>query len=160
MAKRDPRPFIYGGLDLVFAVIYVVVITEISPNRHAWAQALLWSLPVAIVIMAGGTIAGALLAKNARAAKIAWTTAVAGGATMLVVTVILLILLLMAAAFLAGVYGAFGKAASSGVLGAAALIVEIAGILPVLQLKYLMTRGGRRAFGLAPVWAPAKAKAS
>ena len=152
--RRDLRPFIYAGLDLLFAVVYVFAVTELSPNRHAWAQALLFCLPVGAVVLAAGTLAGALV-KDARLARIAWIAAVAGATLMLVVTVVLLALLLASAAFLSGVYGAIGKGAASGVLAAAALIVEVCGILPAFQLKYLMTRGGRRAFGLAPLWSPA-----
>jgi hypothetical protein len=149
--RRDLRPFIYGGLDLLFAAVYLFSVTELSPNRHGWAQALLLCLPVGAVAMAAGTLTGALV-KNPSVARIAWIGAVAGGALMLVVTVVLLALLLASAAFLSGVYGAIGKGAASGVLAAAALIVEVAGILPAFQLKYLMTRGGRRAFGLTPLW--------
>jgi hypothetical protein len=31
-------------------------------------------------------------------------------------------------------------------------VVEFMGILPALQLKYLMTRAGRRCFGKEPIW--------
>ncbi len=71
---------------------------------------------------------------------------------MLVLTIVLLGLLLASAAFLSGVYGAFGKAAASGVLAGAALVVELVAILPALQVKYLLTRAGRRAFGLPALW--------
>jgi hypothetical protein len=149
--RRDPRPWIYAAIDALLAVVLVVVITEVAPNRHAWAQALLWLLPGASAAMAAGTLAGAVL-PGARARRIAWAVAVVGGAVMLVVTVVLLVLLLMAASFLSGVYGGIGKGAATGALAAAALIVEVCGLLPALQLKYLLTRAGRRALGLPPLW--------
>ena len=152
--RRDLRPFIYAGLDVLFAIVYLFSVLELSPNRHPWAQALLLCLPLAAGVMAIGTLVGGIV-KDAKIARIAWIAAVAGATLMLVVTVVLLALLLMSAAFLSGVYGAIGKGAASGVLAAAALIVEVCGILPAFQLKYLMTRGGRRAFGLTPLWSPA-----
>jgi len=45
------------------------------------------------------------------------------------------------------VYGAFGKAAATFALVMVALLVELVALLPVVQVKYLMTRSGRRAFG-------------
>ena len=47
---------------------------------------------------------------------------------------------------LAGTYGAFGKAAASTALIGVAIVVEIVALLPVFQVKYLMTRAGRRAY--------------
>lgn len=156
---RDPRPWIYGVLSLLMAAVQAYVMIKVTPNRHAWAQTLLLAIPTFTAAMGIATIAGALL--RARGARAAWIAAVAGGAITLIVTVIVLSLLLASAAFLAGVYGSFGKGASFGVLGAAALIVELVAILPALQLKYLLTRAGRRAFGLPPLWkGPARAAAA
>jgi hypothetical protein len=149
--RRDLRPFIYGALDLIALVLYVLAITKISPNRHPWAQMLLWMMPLAVGLLAAGTIAAAVL-KDPKLNRIGWWIAVAGGALQVLVVIILFCLLLMAASFLSGVYGAFGKGAAAGCLGAAAGIVQFCGLLPVFQLKYLMTRGGRRACNLPPLW--------
>ncbi len=171
--RRDVRPFIYTALDVGLAILLYVIITDAAPNRHAWAQGLMWCLPAGALLMALGTAAGAarnlavryrgrgavgwLLASafNFHRPRIWWTVAVAGGVLMLVVAVAVLALLLSSAAFLSGVYGAFGKAAATGMLVACALVIELVGVIPTLQLKYLMTRAGRRAFGLAPLWARA-----
>lgn len=153
--RRDVRPFIYGGLDLVFGIAYIVIFLTVAVNRHAWAMALLWGLPIAVLAMGVSTLLGALMRGPAR--RWAWIAAVASGTLMLIVTVVLLALLLASAAFLSGVYGSFGKAAASGVLAGAALIVEVVGLLPLLQLKFLMTRAGRRSFGLPPLWRKAAA---
>ena len=75
---------------------------------------------------------------------------IAGGTTLLLWTVGFIVLLLTTAAYLSGVYGAFGKAASSGALLAAALMFEAVALVPALQLKWALTRAGRRAFGVAP----------
>jgi hypothetical protein len=34
----------------------------------------------------------------------------------------------------------------------AAVIIEAVALLPALMMKYLMTRAGRRGFGLEPIW--------
>lgn len=149
--RRDVRPFIYGGFDLAFAILYVVIILDLSPNRHGWAQALMLFVPACAFLLGIGTIVGALL-KDGRWGRIGWIVSVAAGTGMLLLVIVVIGLLLASAAFLSGVYDAFGKAAASGILGGAALTVELVGLLPLFQLKYLMTRAGRRAFGLQPLW--------
>ncbi len=154
--KRDPRPFIYAGLDVLFGILYIVAFSSYAVNRHPWAAAILWAVPVSVLTMGVSMVAGALL-KDPKLRRIAWTAAVVAGAVMFLVAVILLALLLASAAFLSGVYGAFGKAAASGVLAGAALVAELIALLPVFQTKYLLTRAGRRAFGQAPLWRKAAA---
>src|SRR5215207_3127952 len=96
--RRDPRRWIYGSLDVVFAAIYAFVFAFLIPNRLPLAAAHLWSLPVLALAIAAG---------------------------LLVVDVVwLLVRILVSAAFLAGVYGGFGKAAATFALLAAALVVE------------------------------------
>ena len=75
-----------------------------------------------------------------------WWAAVIAGSLQLLVTVLLIIRIVVSAAFLAGTYGAFGKAAASTALIGVAIVVEIVALLPVFQVKYLMTRAGRRAY--------------
>jgi len=78
-----------------------------------------------------------------------WWLAIGAATGVLLVTVLLIIRVLISAAFLAGVYGAFGKgAAMSGLIGVA-LLVEVVALVPLLQLKYLRTRAGRRLYGMA-----------
>jgi hypothetical protein len=149
-ARRDVRPYIYAGLELMLGALLIWIITKAAPNRHTWAQAMMWGLPVGVLLMGVGTALGAYLKQRAL-----WLVAVIGGAFLMVIAVIILGLLLSSAAFLTGVYGAFGRAAATGMLVACALILELIGVIPVLHLKYLMTRAGRRAFGLQPLWAKA-----
>ncbi len=148
--RRDVRPFLYAGLDLAFGILYIVIFTTLAVNRHTWAMVILWSLPVVVIVMGLATLVGAVMRGPSR--RLAWIAAVSAGTAMLVLTIVLLGLLLASAAFLSGVYGAFGKAAASGVLAGAALVVELVAILPALQVKYLLTRAGRRAFGLPALW--------
>jgi hypothetical protein len=63
---------------------------------------------------------------------------------------VLLVRIAISAAFLAGVYGAFGQAAATFALVMVALVIELVALLPIVQVKYLMTRAGRRAFGVPP----------
>jgi hypothetical protein len=79
---------------------------------------------------------------------IGWRVAAAALLLLLVLEVLLLIGLVTSAAFLAGVFGSFGQAAATVSLMAAALSIQTIALVPALQLKYLRTRAGRRAFGL------------
>jgi hypothetical protein len=137
---RDRRPWIYGVLDLVFAAGYVVAIWKVIPNRLPSAAAHLWAFPIAMLVLAVGTLHGG---------PRGWRIAVVGGSLVLLSTVLLLVRIVISAAFLAGVYGAFGKAAATFSLVLVALVIELVALLPIVQLKYLLTRAGRRAYGVA-----------
>ena len=136
--RRDPRRYIYVALDLIFAAIYAVVLVVAIPNRLPLAAIHLWSLPVLTLVLGAGPAIGG---------RLGWRIAVAAGALMLLDVVWLLVRILVSSAVLAGVYGAFGKAASSFALLGAALVIEAVALLPAFQLKFLMTRAGRRAVG-------------
>jgi hypothetical protein len=131
------RRWIYGGLDVVFAVLYAVAIWKVIPNRIPSAAVHLWTFPLATLVMAAGTLLGS---------PKGWWIAVIGGSTVLLSTFVLIVRIAISAAFLAGVYGAFGKAAATFSLVLIALVVELVALLPLLQVKYLMTRAGRRAY--------------
>jgi len=141
--KRDLRPTIYGALDQIFAVAYAITVWRVIPNRLASASLHLWALPVLAQTMALGTLSVWV----PRARRHGWWVAIVSGSLMLLMTVLLIIRVLVSAAFLAGTYGAFGKAAASTAMIGVAVVVEVVALLPVFQIKYLMTRAGRRAFG-------------
>ena len=126
-------------LDLAFAIGYAYAIWRLIPNRLPSGQAHLWSIPLATLAMGIGTLVGA---------RGGWWTAVIGGSAVLASTVLLIIRIIVSAAFLAGVYGAFGQAAATFSLVMIALIVELVALLPLVQVKYLLTRAGRRALGV------------
>lgn len=140
---REIRPYIYAGLCFVLAIIYLILFTTILPNRHTWAQLLLYSFAFAVAVMGS-----AMLVRRPKS----WWVAVVAGGYMLVAWIVTLVLILMTASFLAGVYGAMGKAASTFALMAAVLSFQLVALLPMLQLKFLMTRAGRRWFKLEPLW--------
>jgi hypothetical protein len=138
---RDARRWIYAGLDLLFAAAYAFAIWKVIPNRLPSAAAHLWTFPIASLAMAVGMVLGE---------PRGWWTAVVAGSLALASLFLLIVRILISAAFLAGVYGAFGKAAATFALVMVALVVELVALLPIVQVKYLMTRSGRRAFGRAP----------
>jgi hypothetical protein len=140
--KRDLRPTIYGALDQFFAIIYAYAVWKVIPNRLPSASLHLWALPVLAQLMALGTLAAWIPAVR----RHGWWVAVISGSLMLALTVLLIIRVVVSAAFLAGTYGAFGKAAASTALIGVAIVVEVVALLPVFQVKYLMTRAGRRAY--------------
>src|SRR5690606_11782446 len=140
--RRDARASIYAGFDFLFAAIYAGLLLQV-PTRHAVHGALLWGT-VGAVPLAG---AGMLWPH-----RWGWRVAAAGCGAVLLVGAALLGLLLLSASFLSGVYGGMGKGAALIALLVGALVIELVGFLPALQLKFLMTRAGRRAFGLGPLW--------
>jgi hypothetical protein len=137
--NRDIRRWIYGGLDLAFAAVYAFAIWKVIPNRLASAAFHMWTLPVATLAMGVGTLLGG---------RRGWWIAVVAGSTVLLSTILLIARIVASAAFLAGVYGAFGKAAATFSLVMVALVVELVALLPIVQVKYLMTRAGKRAYGV------------
>jgi hypothetical protein len=137
---RDVRRWIYAGLDLLFAAVYAFAIWKVIPNRLPSAAAHLWTFPAAALAMAVGMVLGGAAG---------WWTAVVAGSLALASLFVLIVRILISAAFLAGVYGAFGKAAATFALVMVALVVELVALLPIVQVKYLMTRSGRRGFGRA-----------
>jgi|GEM_PF-1458101 len=143
IVHREIRPYIYAGLCFFLAVVYLILFLSVLPNRHAWAQALLYSFPAAVTVMGA-----AMLVRRPGS----WWVAVIAGCFMLTAWIITLVLILMTASFLAGVYGAMGKAASTFALVAAVLSFQVVALGPMLQLKFLMTRAGRRWFRLEPIW--------
>ncbi len=150
--RDDPRRFLYAGFDLLSAIGYVYAFATLVQNRFGWARGVLYILPAAAIVMMIGTLVGR---------RAGWWVTIAGGVAMLLWTVGMIVVLLTTAAYLSGVYGAFGKAAATSTVLSTAFIVQFAATLPILQLKWSMTRAGRRSFGLAPLWpGPTRASAA
>lgn len=142
--RRDLRPAIYGLINQGFVIAYAYILASVIPNRLTSALVHLWALPV---LMQGMAIAMALHYVP-KARRIGWWIGVVSGSLLLLTTILLIVRILVSAAFLSGVYGAFGKAAAMSALIGVALVIEIVALVPVLQVKYLMTRAGRRAFAM------------
>jgi hypothetical protein len=138
-AQVDRRRWIYGGLDIAFGVMQAILIWKVVPNRLPSASFHLWTLPATTLVMGIGTLMGG---------RQGWKVAIVGGSLALFSTILLIARIIVSAAFLSGVYGAFGKAAAMTALISVALLVELVALLPIVQVKYLMTRAGRRAFSV------------
>lgn len=139
--RPDVRRWIYGGLGVVFALVQALVLVAVIPNRLPTAAFHLWTFPILTLALAAGTFAGR---------RAGWWLAVVAGSGVLLSTVIVIARILASAAFLAGTYGGFGQAASTFSIMAVVLIINGVALLPIVQIKYLMTRAGKRAFGRAP----------
>jgi hypothetical protein len=137
----DARRWIYGGLDLLLALAYAAVVLGAARSRFTEGRVLLDALPAFAACAATGMFIGG---------RFGWRAACIGCGGLLVVAAWLLLALCIDAAFLTGVYGAFGKAAASFSLITGLLVIELVALVPALQLKWLRTRRGRRAFGVAP----------
>jgi hypothetical protein len=138
--RRDLRRWIYGGLDIAFAAVYAYVLATVIPNRLALASFHMWTIPVLTALMGTGMLIGG---------RLGWWSAIVCGSLMLLSVFLLIVRIVISAAFLSGVYGAFGKGAVVFAFVLVALVVEVVGLLPIVQVKYLMTRAGRRAYGVA-----------
>ena len=145
--RRDYRPFIYLGLNQVFVIVYFYVLTYVIPNRLMSATVHLWALPALMQLMAIGMASILMRAPEAR--RIGWWLAIGAASLLVLITILLIIRVLVSAAFLSGVYGAFGKAAAMSALIGVALVVELVALLPLFQIKDLMTRAGRRIYAFA-----------
>jgi hypothetical protein len=138
---RDVRRWIYGGLDAAFAVLYVVAIATVLHSRNGQGRVMLASLPALAACAAAGMFAGR---------SWGWRVASLACGGLLVVAAWILLALCLDAAYLAGVYGAFGRSMAGFALVAGLLVIELVALVPALQLKWLRSRAGRRAFGVAP----------
>jgi hypothetical protein len=141
----DLRPYIYLALNQIFAIGYFYIVIAVIPNRYASAAANLFALPILMQAIALGA-ASVLLGDKLR--RIGWWVVVVASSLLVAVTILLIIRVLISAAFLSGVYGAFGKAAATSALIGVALVVELVGLLPLFQLKYMRSRAGRRAYAM------------
>jgi fucose 4-O-acetylase-like acetyltransferase len=139
---RDIRPYIYGILNLAFASMYAYAFTTLIPSRHTGTRIIIWSL-IAVVAAKGVSM---IVAR-----RWSWLVAALGCMVALLIAFLMFALCVSSTAFLSGVYGAYGRGASAMTLVGAALIIELVALVPALQLKYLMTRAGRRRFGLEPL---------
>lgn len=142
MAKADPRPYIYLALDELAVVAFIFAIEKLVPTWMMSAKIHLWSIPVGFELLALGT--ATIFVPGWR--KLGRRVAIAGGSLLLLSAVFVIVRLVASAAFLAGTYGAFGKAAASGAWVAVALVVEAVALLPLFQVKYLLSRTGRRVY--------------
>ena len=139
-STRDVRRWIYGGLDAGFAAVYVIALATVVQSRNWQGRVMLASLPALAGCAAVGMFAGR---------GWGWRVASVACGGLLVVATWILLALCLDAAYLAGVYGAFGKSMAGVALVSGLIVIELVALVPALQLKWLRSRAGRRAFGVA-----------
>jgi hypothetical protein len=137
--QRDPRRWIYGGLAAGLAVGQAYCAIEVIPNRLPSAALHLWSFPLLMLVMSTGTLSGH---------RVGWWASVIAGGALLLSVMLIIVRILVSAAFLAGVYGAFGKAAATFSFVSVGLIGIGVGLIPIFHIRWLMSRRGKRAFGV------------
>lgn len=139
---------LHGVADLGFAALYALVGFKLAPSRHAWFGAVLGGV---VVLLAVAGLALALRVRHARR-----LAQLAQGA-LLAFTAAVLVLLVASAAYLRGIYGPLGQGLAAITLVVAALVLQLCGLLPLLQLRMLgrpavrrLLDGGRAAVRAAP----------
>jgi hypothetical protein len=132
------RPYVYVAFDVVFAAVYVWISRTLIPTSDGSFELLSLGLAAAALAMGVGTLIRR---------RWAWWVGVVGCGALLLGATLILVGLAMSAAFLAGVYGAFGKGAAALTVIAIALAVELYALLPLFQLGYLLSPSGRQRAG-------------
>jgi hypothetical protein len=128
---------LHGAADLAAAVLYGWLGFVVAPGRSPiWNVSL--AATVALLVVAGtGLVAGA---RWGRAAALLAQGAL--GALALVA----IALLVASAAYLRGIWGPLGQGAAAVCLVVAALLVELLGLLPIVQLRFLLRADVRDRF--------------
>ena len=135
---------------MLFAIVYAVAMLTAARSRLLEGRLLLASLPAFAAAAAAGMFVGGAWG---------WRAASLGCAGLLAAATWILLAIAIDGAYLSGVYGSFGKAAASFALVSGLLVIELVALVPAFQLKWLRSRAGRRAFGVAPVIAPIASEA-
>lgn len=119
---------IYGALDVLVAVLYLAVFTWVVPSRSTVFTSLVWILCLLMAVGGVGLFLGSAWGRRvATVASVVW----------LVACGLLILLLVSSAAYLHGIYDGIGQAGAAIALLAAALSIELIGLLPALQLAHL-----------------------
>ena len=129
--ENKTRPYgsvVFGVLDLCAALSYVALFTWFVPSRSPVFTAAVWA--ASLLLAAGGV---GLLSGRPWGRRLAFAASV----TFVAICCALLLLLIASAAYLHGIYGGVGQAGAAIGILAAALTVELVGLLPVLQLGHL-----------------------
>jgi hypothetical protein len=119
----------YGLLDLGLAALYGWLGFHLLPSRSLVFNGAL-ALVVALLVVSGlGLLTGARWAR---------ALGLVASLTMIGFVSWLLLGLVASSAYLAGVYGPLGKGMAVLSIGIAALVVELFGLVPLFQLRFLL----------------------
>jgi hypothetical protein len=123
----------YGILNLAFAGLYAALGYGVVPSRH-----LSFSIGLGIVcVLVGGS--GVALVVGARGAR---AIAMVACCALLAACLLTVGGLALSSAYLMGVYDGFGRGAALVCLAFAALVVELTGLLPLFELRFLVRSPG------------------
>ena len=128
---------LHGALDLAFAALYAYLGFVVARGRSLAFDVALGTV-CALLAAAGVALIG-----NWRRAR---ALAIAAQSLLLAFCAATVALLVAGAAYLRGVYGALGEGAAWVSLVAAALVIELCGLLPVFQLRLLLGDEAKRHF--------------
>jgi hypothetical protein len=120
---------VYGVLDLVFASAYAYVGLVLAPSRLLWFTIALY----AVVSLLGA--AGLTLIVGG-ASRVGRALGMLACSVLLAFAVTAFALLVASSTFLFGVYGALGRGIGVLSIVAAALVLEVCGLLPLFQLAF------------------------
>jgi hypothetical protein len=118
----------YGIADLALAALYLLLFLKLVPARSTAITLIATTL--ALVTAAGGVGMFLFTVWGRRIAAIC-------ASVMLLACAVLILLLVASAAYLHGIYDGIGEAGVAFALLAAALSIELVGLVPALQLAYL-----------------------
>jgi hypothetical protein len=130
---------VHGALDIAFASLYAYLAFVVVPGRS-----LIFSIVVAAICVLM-TSAGIALLLGVRLAR---KLAIASSVALLLFCASTILLLVASAAYLHGIYGPLGEGATWVSLVVAALLVEICGLLPIVQLRFLYRADVKRHFSV------------
>ncbi|MSP62119.1 MAG: hypothetical protein EXR72_17650 [Myxococcales bacterium] len=122
---------LHGALDLGFAGLYAWVGFSVVRGRSMVFDIALGAV-VALLAVAGL----ALLA----GARIGRPLGIAASTLLLAFCLVVVALLVAGVAYLRGIYGPLGQGMAFGSVVAAALVIELFGLLPIFQLRLLLRR--------------------
>lgn len=126
----------HGLADLLFATLYGWLGFVVVPGRS-----LAWNLALGGVTALLATAGAALFFRR----RWALPLAVVAQAVLLACCAVVVLLLVASAAYLHGIYGSIGRGMALVGAVAVALVVELCGLLPIVQLRFLLRAEVRRA---------------
>lgn len=124
----DHSARVFGMLDLLFAALYAGIGFWLAPSHRY-----LFPCVVALIcVLLAGAGVGLLLGTR-------WGRRLAAVASWVLLAGCALVIggLVMSSAYLSGVYGGFGKGVALVCLLFAAMVIQLAGLLPLFQLRFL-----------------------
>lgn len=128
MPEPKHTSLLYGSINLIGALLCGYGLLVLLPSR--WAGWPFVASAVVIVLALGGV---GMLVNRSWGRLLATCSAV----VLLATCVTLVVLLVASAAYLHAIYGGVGQAGAALAIIAAALVFELTGIVPLLQLAHL-----------------------